>query len=61
MVLLFYIFTSAFMYILIFFYVSELNMDGGRLDMKQLLFNNLQLLGFDATSMEAIHHIPFNK
>ena len=31
------------------------------IDMKQLLFNNLQFLGLDAPAMEASNHIPFNK
>ena len=31
------------------------------IDMKQLMFNNLQLLGLDAQAMEASNHIPFNK
>ena len=31
------------------------------IDMKQLMFNNLQFLGLDAPAMEASNHIPFNK
>jgi hypothetical protein len=38
-----------------------MDIDNGTLDMKQLFFNNLQLLGFDAPAMEATNHIPFNK
>lgn len=45
------------------FQTPELMMDadGSGLDIKQLFFNNMQLLGFDAATMEATHHIPFNK
>lgn len=39
----------------------NMDIDDSLLDMKQLFFNNIQLLGFDAASMEASHHIPFNK
>ncbi|KAL4227375.1 HAUS augmin-like complex subunit 6 [Mactra antiquata] len=38
-----------------------MDIDVSMLDMKQLFFNNLLLLGFDAQSMEATNHIPFNK
>lgn len=31
------------------------------LDMKQIFFTNLQLLGFDAAAMEMKYKIPFNK
>ena len=31
------------------------------LDMKQIFFTNLQLLGFDAAAMEIKYKIPFKK
>ncbi|WAR00465.1 HAUS6-like protein [Mya arenaria] len=38
-----------------------MDMENNNLDMKQLFFNNLHLLGFDSPAMEATHSIPFNK
>ncbi|KAH3837273.1 hypothetical protein DPMN_110657, partial [Dreissena polymorpha] len=38
-----------------------MDLENNNLDMKQLFFNNLILLGFDVQEMEATHSIPFNK